>query len=363
MTNPFKFGSVVEDTFFTNRKKEVEFVSKTLDSNNHLIIISPRRFGKTSLIRKVIAETDRKVIYLDVQLTNSVNDFAAQLLKRIYRVWPGEKLRQLVRHFRIIPNISLNPLSNEVDISFQTKEAETPVLEDVFNLLDKIGSEKNRPVVVLDEFQDIMKLGTGMDKTLRAIMQQHQTVNYVMLGSQESLMREIFEDKKSPFYHFGILFPLEKIEKKHFEKYLSEKFADITDEADKIANDILDITEGHPYYTQQLAYYTWNLIDENSENQNIVIKAVDEIIYLHDHDYERLWATFNQTDKQTITFMALRNDSKISPLSHQADIGPASTVYSSLKRLMITGCVIKTKNGYELDDPFFKRWIIQRRNM
>ncbi|WP_052308320.1 AAA family ATPase [Anaerophaga thermohalophila] len=210
MTNPFKFGSVVEDPFFTNRKKEVEFVSKTLDSNNHLIIISPRRFGKTSLIRKVIAETDRKVIYLDVQLTNSVNDFAAQLLKRIYRVWPGEKLRQLVRHFRIIPNISLNPLSNEVDISFQAKEAETPVLEDVFNLLDKIGSEKNRPVVVLDEFQDIMKLGTGMDKTLRAIMQQHQTVNYVMLGSQESLMREIFEDKKSPFYHFGILFPLEK---------------------------------------------------------------------------------------------------------------------------------------------------------
>jgi AAA+ ATPase superfamily predicted ATPase len=151
MTNPFKFGSVVEDPFFTNRKKEVEFVSKTLDSNNHLIIISPRRFGKTSLIRKVIAETDRKVIYLDVQLNNSVNDFAAQLLKRIYRVWPGEKLRQLVRHF--------------------------------------------------------------------------------------------------------------------------------------------------------------------------------------------------------------------SPLSYQADIGPASTVYSSLKRLMITGCVIKTNNGYELDDPFFKRWIIQRRNM
>ncbi len=193
-------------------------------------------------------------------------------------------------------------------------------------------------------------------------MQQHQMLNYVLLGSQESLMREIFEDKKSPFYHFGILFPLEKIEKKHFQKYLSDKFANVSDDAEIIAGDILEITEGHPYYTQQLAYNMWNLLDDNSTNQNIVNKAVEEIIHLHDHDYERLWTTFNQTDKQTITFMALRDDAEISPLSHQADIGPASTVYSSLKRLMVTGCVIKTNNGYELDDPFFKRWIVLRRN-
>jgi len=93
-----------------------------------------------------------------------------------------------------------------------------------------------------------------------------------------------------------------------------------------------------------------------------VIKALDSSNHLNFHDYERLWTTFNQTDKQTITFMALRNDPEISPLAHQADIGPASTVYSSLKRLMITGCVIKTNAGYELDDPFFKRWIVLRRN-
>ena len=96
MNNPFKFGSVVADSFFTNRKKELDFVAKTINSYNHLIIISPRRFGKTSLIKKAISESDRKVVYLDVQLTNSVQDFAGQLLKRIYRRWPGEKLRQLI---------------------------------------------------------------------------------------------------------------------------------------------------------------------------------------------------------------------------------------------------------------------------
>lgn len=363
MTNPFKFGSVVEDAFFTNRKKELEFVARTINSNNHLIIISPRRFGKTSLIKKAISETNRKVVYLDVQLTNSVQDFAAQILKRIFRHWPGEKLRQLISHFRVVPNISINPLNNEVDISFQAKVAGMPVLEDVFDLLDKIGSKKERPVVVLDEFQDIIKLENGIDRKLRAIMQQHQQVNYVMLGSQETLMREIFEDKKSPFYHFGVLFPLQKIDNDHFQNYLTQKLTNITRHANIIAKSIIEVTDGHPYYTQQLAYNIWNLMNENNSPNDVVAGAINEIIQIHNHDYERLWATFNNTDKQTMTFMALRKDINISPLSHEAEIGPSSTVYSSLKRLMANGCVLKTNNRYELDDPFFKRWIIQRRNL
>jgi AAA+ ATPase superfamily predicted ATPase len=360
--NPFKFGSVVEGSFFTNRKDELNFVTKTLASNNHLVIISPRRFGKTSLIKKVISETDRKAIYLDVQLTNTVQDFAAQLLRRIYRVWPGEKLRQQVSRFRVVPAISLNPVSNEVDISFQSKSPALPLLEDVFNLWDRLGAKKNRPIVVLDEFQDIIRLEENLDRKLRAIMQHHQNVNYVMLGSQESLMRDIFEKKKSPFYHFGVLLPLNKISKNHFRKYLIGGFRQISSRSDDLSNEILHITDGHPYYTQQLAYNIWNLLNEDPNRKDVVIAAIEEIIQIHNHDYERLWATFNHTDKQTMTFMALRKDPNDSPLSHGSEIGPSSTVYSSLKRLMLNGCVIKTDAGYELDDPFFKRWIVERRN-
>jgi uncharacterized protein len=131
MNNPFKFGSIVDEPFFTNRTREMVQVRSIINSSNHLIIISPRRFGKSSLIFKVISELDRPVIALDLQLITSIEDFASQLLKRVYRAYPFEKIRQFVKHFRIIPSISINPVTNDVDIAFQPTSSQMPLLEDV----------------------------------------------------------------------------------------------------------------------------------------------------------------------------------------------------------------------------------------
>ena len=86
--NPFKFGTVVDGVHFTDREEEIAFISSHLRSENHLIMISPRRFGKTSLIRKILKESDRKHIYLDLQIVLSEEDFASQLLRRVYRIFP-----------------------------------------------------------------------------------------------------------------------------------------------------------------------------------------------------------------------------------------------------------------------------------
>ncbi len=86
--NPFKFGTVVDGVHFTDREEEIAFISSHLRSENHLIMISPRRFGKTSLIRKILKESDRKHIYLDLQIVLSEEDFASQLLRRVYRISP-----------------------------------------------------------------------------------------------------------------------------------------------------------------------------------------------------------------------------------------------------------------------------------
>ena len=100
--NPFKFGTIVDGVHFTDREDELEFISSHLKSENHLIIISPRRFGKTSLIKKILNESDRKYIYLDLQVVLSEEDFAAQLLKRIYRIFPFKKIGAFIKSFRLI---------------------------------------------------------------------------------------------------------------------------------------------------------------------------------------------------------------------------------------------------------------------
>ena len=360
--NPFKFGTVVDGAFFTNREKELAVIKESINSENHLILIGPRRFGKTSLVKKAINREKRKTVFLDIQLTNSVEDFVAQYLRHIYAIYPTERIRHFIKNFRILPSISLNPSTNNIEVSFQPNAEEHPLLEDVFNLLEKLSSPKQKTIVVLDEFQDITRIGKGIDRMLRSIIQNHKNINYIFLGSQESMMREIFEKKKSPFYHFGQLLYLQKIEHKRFKKFIVNRFKNICAEPEDIADEILAFTKEHPYYTQQLAYNVWNLLFRKHNLTEVVKEAIRETILVHDFDYERLWITFNTTDKKTLTGLISKKRLLLSADSvNVMNIRASSTIFSSLKRLMKSGYIVKTDGKYEIDDPFFREWIINRR--
>jgi uncharacterized protein len=360
--NPFKFGSIVDEPYFTNRTSEIIKVKSILNSENHLIIISPRRFGKSSLVQKVVSQVNRPVITLDLQLVTSPIDLAAQLLKRVYRVFPFEKVRQFVRNFRIIPTISINPVTNGVDISFQPDSHPMPLIEDVLNLLEQLSSRKEKLIVVIDEFQEVTRIDKHLMAQMRSVMQQHKKVNYVFLGSQESLIREIFEKKKSPFYHFGMILPLGKIPQTDFETYLNERLGLVTTKPEILTQRILEITNCHPYYTQQLAFVVWEKTLQKVDRTLIVDEAVQELLSMHELDYERLWANLNKTDKKILIGLSL---SKATPLSEafyrKFEIGAASTAFSSLKRLSLDGYITKLGSVFEIDDPFFCLWLKQRR--
>jgi uncharacterized protein len=360
--NPFKFGSIVNEPYFTNRKKEIEKVISVLNSENHLVLISPRRYGKSSLVFKVVSQLKRPVVALDLQLITGPQDLAAQLLRRIYRVFPFERVRQYVKHFRIIPTISVNPVTNEVDVSFQAGSDNPALLEDVLNLLEKLSKKDKRLIVVFDEFQELGKIDPGLLNQFRSVMQHHQKVNYVFLGSQESLMREIFEKKKSSFYHFGLLVNLEKIPYREFHDFLSANFKRSLKNADQISESILTVTGCHAYYTQQLAWLVWEKAQKDIATENILEESVQELIRTHDMDYERIWMNFNKSDKKMLIGMSF---SDLSPLSElflrEFNLGATSTAFSALKRLAQSGYVTKVNNRYEIDDPFFSMWIRQRR--
>lgn len=356
MKNPFKFGTVVEDEFFTDRIKELQQVKQALDSDNHLTLISPRRFGKTSLIYKAINQMNRPYIMINLQAVTTTKELVSLLLKRIFKLFPFEKLKHLMLHFRFVPTLSVNPMTDGVDVAFQPGLDDNIVLEDVFGLMEKLG-EKEKLIVVMDEFQEIKNLDSNLDKQLRAVMQIQKRINYVFLGSQESMMEEIFEKKKSPFYHFGMLMRLNKIPYADFFRYASERLCPLCNPpaSETIARNILEFSGCHPYYTQQLAYQVWNLLESGSSTEHITEKAVESLLMLHDFDYERLWMTIHKTDKRVLVILAKQ---EISPLESGSGMA-ASTAFSSLKRLSKQGYVIKN-DRYEIDDPFFRRWILHQ---
>ena len=361
MINPFKFGTIVSDNFFTDRTDEFQKLCQIVASENHLIMIAPRRYGKTSLIHKVATASQRPVIWLDLQLLTGVSDFASQLLKQVFKKYPFEKIKFLVKNFRIVPSLSIDPQSNKVEISFHPSVDSFVQLEDVLNLIEILGNDDVRPIVVMDEFQEVMSLDKNLDKKLRATIQLHKNVKYIFLGSVESMMKDIFEKKKSSFYHFGALFNLNKIPYNDFKSFLDAGFSMLTDNQSSISDEILTFTQCHPYYTQQLAFHVWMRLERQEYHVNTIKDTIEDTIRLHDNDFERLWNNLNTTDKKIL--IGLADDSK-SPLKEQFslknNLKATSTVFSALKRLSLSGMIYKT-TVYEFDDPFFKEWLLLKR--
>jgi AAA+ ATPase superfamily predicted ATPase len=360
MTNPFKFGSVVSDEYFTNRQVEYEKISQIIESSNHIIMIAPRRFGKTSLVNKVVSNTNRPVLWIDLQLITTIGDFAAQLLKQVFKKYPFEKIKFMVSHFRIIPTLSVNPVTNNVEVGFQPHIDSFVHLEDALNLIEKLGEEKTRPIVVFDEFQELLSLEKSLDKRLRSIIQFHKNVNYVFLGSAETMMKQIFENKKSPFYHFGQLVTLDKISYNDLYIFLQNRFSAITEKSSELAEKILGFTHCHPYYTQQLAFHIWLSLEQAGYSESIVNKTIEDIILLHDNDFERLWNNFNNTDKNVLIELAFEQSNLLSAPVLYKNTTASSTIFSALKRLTEKGVLIKTEK-HEIDDPFFRNWIVNKR--
>lgn len=247
--------------------------------------------------------------------------------------------------------MSTNPVTGSMDVSFQPGADGTVLIEDVLTLIERAHSEKDRMIVVLDEFQEILDLAPKFDKQLRSIMQEQKHINYILLGSQESMMTDIFENKKSPFYHFGQMMRLGKLPREDFHRYLSERLSGIFPEGcDELANRILDYTNCHPYYSQQLAANIWQVGVLQPGVENPFEAAIQQIVAAHGLDFERFWMNFNRTNR-----WILRRLSTGKPL--QSGEYRTSTIYSALKRLQKDGYVIYS-NSYEMEDPFFREWIL-----
>ena len=225
------------------------------------------------------------------------------------------------------------------------------LLEDVLTLIEKAHSDNDRMIVVLDEFQEICDIAPKLDKQMRSIMQEQKHVNYVLLGSQESMMTDIFENKKSPFYHFGELMRLGKLPREDFYSYLSDRLkVAFPNGYDTLSNRILDYTGCHPYYSQQLAANVWQVGVMKPDSEDPMGEAIDHIVKAHGLDYERLWLNFNRTNRWIMQRLASEK-----PL--QSGEYRTSTVYSALKRLQKNGYVIYS-DRYEMEDPFFRQWVL-----
>lgn len=276
---PFIFGVATSGDNFTDREKETERLLQNFRHGVNTVLISPRRWGKTSLVRKVcrLAQSEKlKIVYLDVFSCRSDRDFydafAAAVLKQT-----SSKLDEWAENVklflsRISPKITMgtDPMT-EFSISLELNPKSNDV-EEILQLPEKIAQKKGCNIVVcIDEFQQIaeFKDSKTFQKRLRTVWQLQKSVSYCLFGSKKHLMNELFEKKSLPFYKFGDAIYLDKIGTEDWIDYICGRF-EATGKciSRDLACRICKAVDNHSSYVQQLAWLVWIHTDKEATEQD-----------------------------------------------------------------------------------------------
>jgi hypothetical protein len=270
METPFIFGKIATDKNFTDREYETATLVAHFTSLINTIIISPRRWGKSSLVNKASkmameADSQLRICHIDLFNVRNEEHFYSLLAQKVIAATSSrwdEAVDTAKRFFsRLVPKISIGAEpGSELTFDFDWSEMKQNP-DEVLDLAEKIAVEKNLKIVIcIDEFQNIAEFSDPdyFQKRLRSHWQLHQHVAYCLYGSKRHLMLEVFTDSSKPFYKFGNLMFLNKIETSYLVDFFKQRFADtgkqITDSAAML---IAWLSDNHPYYAQQIAQLSW----------------------------------------------------------------------------------------------------------
>ena len=285
---PFIFGVATSGDNFTDREKETARLLLNFQHGVNTVLISPRRWGKTSLVQKVchLAQSDKvKVVYLDIFSCRSESDFydafASAILKQT-----SSKLDEWLENAklflsRISSRISLGPdPMTDFSISLEMNPKSNDI-DEILQLPEKIAQKKGYNIVVcIDEFQQIaeFKDSKTFQKRLRSFWQLQKSVSYCLFGSKKHLMNELFEKKSFPFYKFGDAIYLQKIGASDWVNYICGRF-EVTGKhiSKELAEKICQRVDNHSSYVQQLAWLVWIHTDKVATEQEFE-EAYQDII-------------------------------------------------------------------------------------
>ena len=270
MENPFIYGVATFGKWFTDREEDAKRLSMNFIHGINTILISPRRWGKTSLVLKIakqISNKNLKVVNLDIFHCRSGEDFyrifANEIIRQTSSKWEewSENARQFLSALTPIISIGNDP-ANDFNVSFSISK-KSNLNEEVLNLPLKIAIKKGiRIVVCIDEFQQIAEFPDqkNFQKKLRSVWQlQAQHVSYCLYGSKKHLMYTLFSNQSMPFYKFGDIHFLQKITADYWIPFIQRRFEETgkSIQAD-LAAKICETVENHSSYVQQLSWLVWS---------------------------------------------------------------------------------------------------------
>lgn len=366
--NPFVFGKAAEGEYFTDRSEDAKRLNANLTHGINTILISPRRWGKTSLVKKVISEITNpniKPIYIDIFQCKSEYEFYHAFASTIIKQTSSklEEWAEMAKTFlsRVSPKFSFGPdPMSDFSLSFDWNPKDDSDLE-ILQLPEKIAKEKNiRLVVCIDEFQQIGEMPDTLtlQKTIRSVWQHHRQTSYCLFGSKQHLMANLFYSRKMPFYQFGDMFFLKKIPTEKWVPFLVSRFkqAGYTI-SEELAEKICTTVENYSAYVQQLAWNVLAMTDAEVTEQTFkegLEATLAQVAPLFVEQTSSLSAY--QLNLIRAICRGYHDDFGKKEVTSQFDLGSRSNLVKLKKALIEREILETTETGYYLADPLFPLW-------
>lgn len=377
--NPFVYGEVVPASSFVGREVELERLTDDLLDGQKVFLISPRRYGKSSLVAQALrAAAKRGALTVDVTVSSYssyvafLEGYARALLSvetRIDKVrgWLRDMLGGVPSEVRLEPDASGR---SQLALSFPAARTEKDVsrlAQEVFALPGRIAEARRRRLAVaLDEFQAIGAFNGGsVEHALRAAVQHQRQVGYVFSGSEPALMERML-GRSRPFYKAGPVMRLQKIPEDRFADFLDARFrATSLKPAAGLGAAIVDLAGNLPYDVQRLAHEVWD--DVKAAGRKAVTlddlhTTLTRLLGEHDTLFESLWQRLTLAQRAALRAAVLQDGRELLSADTRARhrlTGP-STVQASLAALVREDILAREGARYVVVDSLMREWVARR---
>jgi AAA+ ATPase superfamily predicted ATPase len=371
--NPFVYGETVTGNNFTDREDEMVSLERDMRDGQTVFLISPRRYGKTSLILNLFRHLDRRdcmTVYVDLYRCASLTQFLNQYLTQILKVSEtgtdriARFLKDLLPALR--PKIIVHQdgsISAEVGLS-PTEKNYLPYLVEVIDLPHRIASRRKKTMVIAwDEFQEIRNYnGESLEKAIRSIIQHHRNVGYLFAGSKRHVLRDMIFREDRAFYKSGKVMTLKEIPRPEFVKFINRKFTESGFViGPDVAEDIMTAAHDCPYFIQYLCHEIWDSYHEvRKVDKKDVRETLRKIVAEESPVYLTIWNDLTLPQRRLLQAIASDTGKGIFSQDYlvRHELGSSSSVQTSSHLLIEKGILDRENGDFFLEDVFFKHWIV-----
>ena len=371
--NPFRFGALARDESFTDRDDEIAELLSDARNGQDVVIFAPRRFGKTSLVDRVAQRlVGERVLVGQINLmrTPTKERLAEKLAATVYEDIAGPLTRardfaaRIFRGLRITPTMTLDPETGALTFGFgagHLPEDVDATLERLFELVAQVAAERERAaLLILDEFQEVIELDPQLPKLLRSVLQEQPEVAHFYLGSKRHMMERIFNDENEPFWRSAKQLELGPIPPGPFGDFIERRFADTGRRIDPtVVAQILTITGGHPYATQELCYFLWEETPtRRAATAERLDAAIERVLRSEHTHFSLLWDRASANQKLVLQALAREPGHPFAEdYRRRHALRAVSSTQKAVEALARDELVGRDRGRAWIAEPFLAEWI------